>query len=127
MYGIDAIENMIPDCIRILYLQVEESISICAMHCKSKSSKSLSLTCLRHRKVLIISHGNAIDNGCCISAMMLYAQTLDMDCIYYDYEGFGCSDGFTSCDCLERDIQVVYNYARQFFKGEDIFLLGESC
>lgn len=84
------------------------------------------LTLVNRRKVLIVSHGNAIDNGCCISAMMLYARSLDMDCIYYDYEGFGCSDGFTSCDCLERDIRVVYDYARQFFKGEDIFLLGES-
>ncbi|KAK8829043.1 hypothetical protein WA556_005600 [Blastocystis sp. ATCC 50177/Nand II] len=116
MYGIDAIENAIPDCISVTYLQVLDGISICTMHCKSKSSK----------KVLIVSHGNAIDNGCCISAMMLYARSLDMDCIYYDYEGFGCSDGFTSCDCLERDIRVVYDYARQFFKGEDIFLLGES-
>lgn len=41
MYGIDAIENAIPDCISITYLQVLDGISICTMHCKSKSSKSM--------------------------------------------------------------------------------------
>ena len=73
-----------------------------------------------------MSHGNAFDNGCFINAMILHAKELDADCIYYDYEGFGCSDGHTSCDCFERDIRAVYNYALQFFQPKDIFLLGES-
>ena len=78
------------------------------------------------RRVIIVSHGNAFDNGCFINAMILHAKELDADCIYYDYEGFGCSDGHTSCDCFERDIRAVYNYALQFFQPKDIFLLGES-
>lgn len=41
MYGIDAIENAIPDCISVTYLQVLDGISICTMHCKSKSAKSM--------------------------------------------------------------------------------------
>ena len=38
-YGFDTIENTIPDCISIQYLRVTEDISICAMHCRSKSSQ----------------------------------------------------------------------------------------
>ena len=41
MYGIDVIENAIPDCISVTYLQVLDGISICTMHCKSKSAKSM--------------------------------------------------------------------------------------
>lgn len=38
-YGYDAIENNIPDCISIRFINVTSDISICLMHYKSRSSK----------------------------------------------------------------------------------------
>lgn len=78
------------------------------------------------RRVLIYSHGNAVDIGCCIRNMMDLGKELDTDIILYDYEGFGCSKGVAKCDRLTRDLSAVYSYAREFFHGKDIFFIGES-
>lgn len=78
------------------------------------------------RRVIIHSHGNAVDIGCCIHNMLVLGQELDTDIIMYDYEGFGCSNGVATYQSLTRDLFAVYDFARQFFQGKDIFLIGES-
>ena len=126
-YGYDTIENNIPECISIRFINVTSDISICLMHFKSRSSKwgSFFISYL-FRRVIIQSHGNAVDIGCCIHNMLVLGQQLDTDIIIYDYEGFGCSNGVATFHSLTRDLSAVYDYARQFFHGKDIFLIGES-
>ena len=78
------------------------------------------------RRVLIYSHGNAIDLGACIDIMCCLGSALDSDFIFYDYEGYGLSSGVPHSYNLPRDLRAVYEYARQFFEGKDIYLVGES-
>lgn len=78
------------------------------------------------RRVVLYSHGNAIDLGLCINNMVILGKEFNCDFIYYDYEGYGYSNGDPHGKNLPRDLKAVYDYARQFFAGEDIFLAGES-
>jgi len=81
---------------------------------------------IQSRRVIIYSHGNATDIGCCIDSIEALGKALDTDYIFYDYEGYGCSDGEAHSKNLSRDLRAVYEYARTLFDGKDIFLLGES-
>lgn len=58
--------------------------------------------------------------------MLVVGHELDMDIIIYDYEGYGWSEGVAKNDSLTRDLSAVYDYARQYFQGKDIFMVGES-
>lgn len=58
--------------------------------------------------------------------MALLGPKLNCDFIFYDYEGYGYSGGEMHSRNLLRDIRAVYKYARQFFPGSAIYLLGES-
>ena len=78
------------------------------------------------RRVIIYSHGNALDIGCCIENIAVLGNALDTDYVFYDYEGYGCSDGDAHCENLSRDLRTVYEYVRTLFDGKDIYLLGES-
>lgn len=78
------------------------------------------------RRVIIYSHGNAVDIGCCIDSMKILGSALDTDYIFYDYEGYGCSGGEAHSKNLSRDLRTVYEYALTLFDGKDIYLLGES-
>ena len=51
-------------------------------------------------------------------------DALDTDYIYYDYEGYGCSDEVI--DGSVQSIRAVYDYARSQYKGSEIYLAGES-
>ena len=53
-------------------------------------------------------------------------DALDTDYIYYDYEGYGCSDGYPHATNRPRDLRAVYDYARSQYKGSEIYLAGES-
>ena len=78
------------------------------------------------RRVVIYSHGNAADIGCCIDYMEILGRELDCDFIFYDYEGYGYSGGEARCRNLPRDLRAVYNYARTLFPATSIYLAGES-
>ena len=127
-YGYETQQTEIPDCFSIQFVPVTSELRICLLHYKTSSSKyfKLQLVLLISRRVLIQSHGNAVDIGYLIHNVLMLGQQLDTDIIIYDYEGYGCSDGITHCKDLTRDLAAVYDYATQFYKGKDIFLMGES-
>ena len=76
--------------------------------------------------MIIYSHGNAADIGCCIEYMEVLGSSLDCDIIFYDYEGYGYSTGEASCSNLPRDLRTVYNYTCSLFSPDKIYLMGES-
>lgn len=78
------------------------------------------------RRVIIYSHCNATDIGFCALAMEPLGNELDTDYIYYDYEGYGESNGAPHSYNLPRDLRAVYDYARTLYKGSAIYLTGES-
>ena len=126
MCSVNGYQFLISDSIQLLKLPVDEGISICVMHYKVENSKFAFILVHSFRRVVIYSHGNAADLAYCALLMDSVAKDFNADFICYDYEGYGLSTGDAHGACLSRDLQVVYQYARQFFQGKEIYLYGES-
>lgn len=58
--------------------------------------------------------------------MQVLGDSLGINIICYDYEGYGCSTGKLGSDCLVRDLQEVYSYANKIYHQRDIFFLGDG-
>ena len=59
--------------------------------------------------------------------MQVLGDSLGINIICYDYEGYGCSTGKLGSDCLVRDLRKVYSYANKLYHQRDIFFLGYGC
>ena len=96
------------------------------MHYKRPSSKYYYFVIFHFRRLIIYNHGNAVDLGLCVNNMIILGDAFDADFIYYDYEGYGYSNGETHSHNLPRDLRAVYDYALQSYAGENIYFYGES-
>ena len=59
--------------------------------------------------------------------MQILGEELEMDIIFYDYEGYGPCDTCSSNKQLLRDLKCVYDYACKTYRPENIILFGEGC
>jgi pimeloyl-ACP methyl ester carboxylesterase len=81
-------------------------------------------------KVLLYSHGNAVDLGSLHSVAALLAQECGCTVVTYDYSGYGESTGSPSELETYRDIDAVYEYVKSTGlvddPARDLVLVGES-
>ena len=130
MICLDGFEEVeIPKSVQIQFIPIDKNVRICAMHYRSKSSKYFVFSASKlfiRRRVLLYSHGNAIDIGAMVNNMIFLSTELDCDIISYDYEGYGYSNGVASSKNLPRDLMAVYKYALEYYPRNAIYLIGES-
>jgi hypothetical protein len=60
----------------------------------------------------IHSHGNAADLSGAVGAATQWCSRLHVNCIAYDYSGYGESEGVSSETAVLADIAAVYCFAR---------------
>ena len=83
-------------------------------------------------KVILYSHGNAVDLGSLHPVAALLARNCSCIVVTYDYSGYGESTGSPSEEETYRDIDAVYNYLTRddvgvvVDPGKDLVLVGES-
>lgn len=118
--------NKVSDPISVICIPVTEGKSIYAFHYKSKSGKYLMKYACDFRRAILYSHGNAVDLGLCVEVILFLGEKLDSDIFFYDYEGYGCSQGKACAKFLPRDLRALYDHVRQSFEGKNIYFYGES-
>jgi pimeloyl-ACP methyl ester carboxylesterase len=80
------------------------------------------------RRVVLYSHGNAIDIGGCHDICELVSVMLDAHVIVYDYPNYGASSKTSMCEsALNSSIEAVYARCMEIEVPEDkIVLMGQS-
>lgn len=79
-------------------------------------------------KTIIISHGNATDNGAMFPLQVVMAHSLDCNVVVYDYSGYGESGGVPTECATYRDIDAVFDYTvdQVAGSGANVILYGQS-
>lgn len=80
-------------------------------------------------KTILISHGNATDNGAMFPIQVVLAHSLDCNVVIYDYSGFGESGGVPTECATYRDIDAVFDYTVDQVansSGANVILYGQS-
>lgn len=80
------------------------------------------------RRVVIYSHGNAIDIGGCHELCYVLANMLDAHVIVYDYPNYGASSKTAMCEsALNSSIESVYNRCVEIeIPPDNLILMGQS-
>jgi len=101
-----------------------------ALRCVSPrgSSMSLHLKYADSRRVILYSHGNAIDIGGCHEICEVMATMLDAHVIAYDYPNYGASSKTCLCEsALNASIEAVYARCMELqIPHEKLVLMGQS-
>ena len=85
--------------------------------------------CTDRTKTILISHGNATDNGAMFPIQVIMAHSLDCHVVCYDYSGYGESGGVPDECATYRDIDAVFDYTVDQVangKEENVILYGQS-
>jgi len=85
--------------------------------------------CTERTKTILISHGNATDNGAMFPIQVILAHSLDCHVVSYDYSGYGESGGVPDECATYRDIDAVFDYTVDQVasgKEENVVLYGQS-
>lgn len=85
--------------------------------------------CTPTTKTILISHGNATDNGAMFPIQVILAHSLDCHVVSYDYSGYGESGGVPDEYATYRDIDAVFDYTVDRVangKPENVILYGQS-
>jgi pimeloyl-ACP methyl ester carboxylesterase len=101
-----------------------------ALRCVSPAGSAMSL---HHkytdaRRVVLYSHGNAIDIGGCHEICELMAVMLDAHVVAYDYPNYGASSKTAMCEsALHSSIEAVYARCMEIgIPHEKLILMGQS-
>jgi hypothetical protein len=88
----------------------------------------LNAISMSDRKIILYSHGNAIDIGQMHLFLTKLSQEIDVDVIAYDYPGYGLSEGgHASAEGCTRFIFQVYEYLLKLgYDTENILLCDTS-
>ncbi|CAD8150599.1 unnamed protein product [Paramecium pentaurelia] len=79
------------------------------------------------KMVLIHSHSNHPDIGCCMDEYIDFCNKFKIMIIGYDYPGYGLSHGVSSQDSIFNAIECVYHFALSLgFQNSQILLYGQS-
>ena len=79
------------------------------------------------KTTIIYSHGNSEDIGHCYSWMESLHESLDVNVIAYDYEGYGLHEGSSNENSCYRDIDCVFEYLLENgIDEQDIIVYGRS-
>ena len=80
------------------------------------------------RRVIIYSHGNAVDIGGCYEICDVLAHMLDAHVIVYDYPNYGASSKTAMCEsALNSSIESVYNRCVELeIPPDKLILMGQS-
>ena len=101
-----------------------------ALRCVSPAGSSMSLhqKYADSRRVILYSHGNAIDIGGCHEICELMSAMLDAHVIVYDYPNYGASSKTCLCEsALNSSIEAVYARCMEIAIPEDkMVLMGQS-
>lgn len=75
--------------------------------------------------LLLFCHGNAgnISNRCCFMKDMIKC---DIPFMFFDYKGFGKSEGSTFLESIADDAELCYDYLKDKLKVKNIIPIGES-
>jgi abhydrolase domain-containing protein 17 len=81
-------------------------------------------------KTILISHGNATDNGAMFPIQVVLAHSLDCHVVVYDYSGYGESGGVPTECATYRDMEAVWDYTVDQVatdrSGANVILYGQS-
>lgn len=80
-------------------------------------------------KTILISHGNATDNGAMFPIQVVIAHSMDCNVVVYDYSGYGESGGVPTECATYRDIEAVFDYTVDQVaagSGANVILYGQS-
>lgn len=101
-----------------------------ALRCISPADASFNLQGRYRdsRRVVIYSHGNAIDIGGCHDICCVLANMLDAHVIVYDYPNYGVSSKTAMCEsALNSSIESVYSRCVEIeIPPEKLILMGQS-
>lgn len=101
-----------------------------ALRCISPEDGEFNLQCKYRdsRRVILYSHGNAIDIGGCYEICDVLAHMLDAHVIVYDYPNYGASSKTAMCEsALNSSIESVYNRCVEIeIPPEKLVLVGQS-
>lgn len=76
---------------------------------------------------LVYSHGNAEDIGTCYRWMKYLSETLNVNVVCYDYQGYGLHSGSSSENECYYDLECVLKYLKgKGISNQDIILYGRS-
>ncbi len=80
------------------------------------------------RRVIIYSHGNAVDIGGCYEICDVLAHMLDAHVIVYDYPNYGASSKTAMCESvLNSSIESVYSRCVELeIPADKLILMGQS-
>jgi abhydrolase domain-containing protein 17 len=101
-----------------------------AVRCISPSDSPLNLNSKYRdsRRVIIYSHGNAVDIGGCYEICDVLAHMLDAHVIVYDYPNYGVSSKTAICESvLNSSIESVYSRCMEMeIPADKLVLIGQS-
>ena len=101
-----------------------------ALRCISPADASFNLQGKYRdsRRVILYSHGNAIDIGGCHDICYVLATMLDAHVIVYDYPNYGVSSKTAMCESvLHSSIESVYSRCIEMeIPPENLILMGQS-
>jgi len=101
-----------------------------AVRCVSPSDSPLNLNSKYRdsRRVIIYSHGNAVDIGGCYEICDVLAHMLDAHVIVYDYPNYGVSSKTAICESvLNSSIESVYSRCMEMdIPADKLVLIGQS-
>jgi pimeloyl-ACP methyl ester carboxylesterase len=101
-----------------------------ALRCISPAGSAMSLHSkyTDSRRVILYSHGNAIDIGGCHEICEVMSGMLDAHVIAYDYPNYGASSKTSLCEsALNSSIEAVYARCMEIgIPQEKLILMGQS-
>lgn len=105
---------------REIILTTEDKLNLKAWHFVNPSiSKD-------NRRVVLHAHGNAGDRGSRLGFYQVFDQ-VGLDCLAFDYRGYGGNPGRPSEEGLYRDMDAAYLWlVAQGYRPENILSFGES-
>lgn len=97
------------------FLETDDGAKLNAVHVKNGGEKG----------VVLYFHGNSGN----ISNLYRVANRISekgYDAIFMDYRSYGKSTGALSEEALNKDAQLFYDYAMQFYREDEIIVYGRS-
>lgn len=96
------------------------------------TSESEKVACMLYKipgckSIILYSHGNLTDIGRMHKFLSMLSQTLGINIISYDYEGYGLTKGKPSEEGCYRTINAVFNYLMDIgYDAGDVIIYGTS-
>lgn len=124
-----SLQNQMQSCSRSCDQAPIVSMNIPAYYYQNDEQRISSKNCgsKSQQNIILYSHGNGEDIGHCMLWLKNLSDTLNIDVLAYDYDGYGLNSGTSSERACYDNIQDVFDFLLQKgYKEENILLYGRS-